>query len=101
MIIHPGFVGIDISKSHLDIFEGGRDQSERVANRQEAIAGLIERWRGGDVLVVFEATGHYDRRLRQALTAGGIRHARVNPARARDFARAAGFLAKTDAVDAG
>lgn len=100
MIIHPGFVGIDISKSHLDIFEGGRDQSERVPNRQEAIAGLIERWRGSDVLVVFEATGHYDRLLRRALTEGGVRHARINPARARDFARAAGFLAKTDAVDA-
>lgn len=100
MIIHPGFIGIDVAKSHLDIFEGGRDQVARTANRPEAIAGLIERWRGGDILVVFEATGHYDRPLRLALAAGGIRHARINPARARDFARAAGFLAKTDAVDA-
>jgi transposase len=30
----------------------------------------------------------------------GIRFARVNPARARDFARASGRLAKTDAIDA-
>jgi transposase len=98
MIIHPGFVGIDISKHHLDIFEGGREL--RIANAADAIAELAARWCSCDALVVFEATGHYDRLLRQVLTAGGIRHARINPARARDFARAAGFLAKTDAVDA-
>ena len=50
--------------------------------------------------MLFEATGRYDLVLRQALAAAGVRFARVNPARVRDFARAAGFLAKTDAVDA-
>jgi transposase len=100
MIIHPGFVGIDVAKHHLDIFEGGRDGTVRLANRQEAVAELIAHWRDSDVLIVFEATGHYDRLLRRALAEAGIRYARINPARARDFARAAGFLAKTDAVDA-
>ena len=38
--------------------------------------------------------------LRDALTAQGLAFARVNPARARDFARATGQLAKTDAIDA-
>ncbi|MFM9848300.1 MAG: transposase [Hyphomicrobiaceae bacterium] len=47
-----------------------------------------------------EATGAYDRTLRAALAAACIRALRVNPGRARDFARAAGYLAKTDAVDA-
>jgi transposase len=46
------------------------------------------------VLVLLEATGSYDRPLRQALTAAAIGFARVNPARARDFARATGMLAK-------
>jgi transposase len=100
MIIYPGFIGIDISKHHLDIFEGGCERAVRIANRREAIVSLLERWHGRDVFVVFEDTGHYDRLLRQALAAGDVRHARVNPSRARDFARAAGFLAKTDAVDA-
>jgi transposase len=52
------------------------------------------------VFVVFEATGVYDRALAEALHQAGIRFARINPARARDFARAGGQLAKTDAIDA-
>ena len=35
-----------------------------------------------------------------ALDRAGIAYFRVNPNRARDFARAAGYLAKTDAIDA-
>jgi len=38
--------------------------------------------------------------LRQALEQAGLRFVRINPARARDFARATGRLAKTDAIDA-
>jgi transposase len=100
MIIHPGFVGIDVSKAHLDVFDSRRGTCERIANTSTAIADLVDRWREEDVFVLFEATGHYDVRLRNGLANQGIRFARVNPARARDFARSAGFLAKTDAIDA-
>jgi transposase len=96
MNIHPGFVGIDVSKHFLDIFDNGR--TERVANTEENAAALAGRWHGSFVL--FEATGRYDTRLRKALQAAGVSFARVNPARARDFARATGQLAKTDAIDA-
>ncbi|WP_441499790.1 IS110 family transposase, partial [Bradyrhizobium sp. 2TAF36] len=64
-----------------------------------AITQIVARWRC-DVLVVFEATGVYDLELREALGQAGIRFARINPARARDFARASGQLAKTDPIDA-
>ena len=100
MIIHPGFIGIDVSKAHLDVFDSRRGSCERIANTPTAIVDLLERWRDENVFVLFEATGHYDIRLRQALADHGIRFTRVNPARARDFARSAGFLAKTDAIDA-
>jgi transposase len=60
----------------------------------------VARWRCGNVFVVFEATGIYDRELAEALRKAGIRFARINPARARDFARADGRLAKTDTIDA-
>jgi transposase len=96
MMIYSSFVGIDVSKHHLDIFADGR--SERFANSAKSVAGLVERWHGRFVL--FEATGRYDRALRQALEGAGIAFARVNPARARDFARATGRLAKTDRIDA-
>ena len=49
---------------------------------------------------MFEATGHYDAALRQALASAGVAHARVNPEQARDFAKAMGRRAKTDAIDA-
>jgi transposase len=100
MKIHPGFVGIDISKAHLDIFDGSIGTVRRIDNTFDAIAPLLAGWSGTNAFVLFEATGHYDRALRQALSGAGIAFARVNPARARDFARAAGILAKTDSIDA-
>lgn len=100
MIIHPGFVGCDVSKHHLDVFDAGSGQSQRRLNTADAAAALAHAAAQSGDLVVFEATGAYDRRLRDALAAAGARFVRVNPGRARDFARAAGFLAKTDKVDA-
>jgi transposase len=100
MKIHPGFVGIDISKQFLDVFDSSSGTVRRIDNLPAAIDALVAGWAGHDVFVLFEATGRYDKALRQALSVAGIAFARVNPARARDFARAAGFLAKTDAIDA-
>jgi len=96
MNIAPGFIGIDVSKDHLDLFDGA---ARRITNSPEAIAA----WVGGladPAFVLFEATGRYDRQLRQLLTQAGIGFSRVNPAQARAFARATGRLAKTDKIDA-
>lgn len=100
MIITPGVIGIDVSKHSLDVFEGGTERAVRIANSEESLAAMTARWADSGVFVLFEATGHYDARLRRALSAAHIPFARVNPARARDFARAAGILAKTDKIDA-
>lgn len=100
MIISPRCVGIDVSKRMLDIFDDAIGTAERIANAPQVITEQVARWRCGNVFVVFEATGVYDRELAKALHQAGIRFARINPARARDFARAHGRLAKTDAIDA-
>jgi transposase len=50
--------------------------------------------------VIFEATSVYDLRLIRALDEAGVPYHRANPRKARDYARSAGFLAKTDKVDA-
>ena len=100
MNIHPGVMGIDISKAALDIFDAAVGRPERMANAIAEVEALAKRCAAGGVFVLFEATGSYDAMLRRALSTAGVPFARVNPARARDFARAAGFLAKTDAVDA-
>ena len=100
MIITPDVVGIDVSKHTLDVFDAGLSRSETVPNSLQATAALAGALAGRGRFVVLEATGRYDGRLRRALEAAGVAYARVNPGRARDFARAAGFLAKTDKVDA-
>jgi transposase len=100
MTIAHRFIGIDISKAHLDIYDEGTGKSKRIANNRAAIAAILARWPRAGLRVIFEATGSYDRDLRTALEAAGLDYVRVNPARARDFARATSALAKTDAIDA-
>lgn len=101
MKIHPRFIGCDVCKHHLDIFEADGSRARRIDNSEAAIAA----WLAGlparsDRHIVFEATGRYDRRLAAMARARGVRFSRVNPARARDFARALGMMAKTDSLDA-
>ena len=100
MIVPLRCVGIDVSKRTLDIFDDAVGRPERIANASQPITEQVARWRCANVFVVFEATGVYDRELAEVLHRAGIRFARINPARARDFARATGRLAKTDAIDA-
>lgn len=100
MILHPVCLGIDVSKHWLDIGFGSRGPSRRIANEADAIAVFLAELVEPPALIVFEATGRYDRRLRLALARQGLRFARVPPGRSRDFARALGLRAKTDAIDA-
>ena len=100
MTIAHRFIGIDICKAHLDIYDEGTGKCERIANTPAAIAAILARWPRAGSRVIFEATGSYDRGLRTALEAADLGYVRVNPARARDFARATSALAKTDAIDA-
>jgi transposase len=100
MIIHPGFVGIDISKQYFDIYDGAVGRHERFANCDGDALVLALRFKASDSFVLFEATGRYDRVLMLALEKLGVTFARVNPKRARDFAKCTGRIAKTDAIDA-
>jgi transposase len=64
----------------------------------DALAGRLGAL--GPALVVLEATGGLERLAAAALAAAGLPVAVVNPRQVRDFARAVGQLAKTDALDA-
>ena len=95
------FVGIDVSKDHIDVALRPLDQVWRRSNTARAIAGLCRRLeRLAVALVVIEATGGYEVPVATKLAATGLEVAVVNPRHARDFARATGRLAKTDAIDA-
>lgn len=100
MTLHPCFIGCDIAKHHLDVFDETSGQGFRLANTAASIAAWLAGLDSRSAFVAFEATGPYDAALRQGLEQAGCRFVRVNPARARDFARATGHLAKTDAIDA-
>lgn len=101
MIIHPDFIGIDVSKAHLDIFDAERGQPERLPNNAQTGRALAERLSTRpNGFAIFEATGEYDRHLRHAFDVDKIAYARVNPQQARDFARAIGRRAKNDRLDA-
>lgn len=93
------FLGVDVAKDWLDISDrNGR--AERIDNTPEAVQAFAVRSAETAVRIVFEATGGYDRLLAEALAAAGVSFSRVNPRRARDFARAMGVIGKTDRVDA-
>ncbi|MFD1944769.1 IS110 family transposase, partial [Paradevosia shaoguanensis] len=100
MTLSPTWIGIDVSKAWLDIASSGGEGVQRIANTMDAIAAFAATLEREGTLVVLEASGVYDRSLRAGLALAGIGHVRVNPLRARDFARASGQLAKTDALDA-
>jgi transposase len=97
----PIFVGIDISKAHLDTALRPGPQVARYTNDPAGIAALIARLKPlTPALVVLEATGGLELPLVAALQVAEIPVAAINPRQARDFAKAIGRLAKTDRIDA-
>jgi transposase len=93
------FIGVDVAKDWIDVHQPGRKPS-RIDNIPSALQAFAVRCRKVGAWVIFEASGGYDRCLRDALEAADVAFTRVNPRQARDFARAMGVLGKTDRVDA-
>lgn len=95
------FVGIDVSSQTLEVASSAAAKTWQVANDAAGIEQLVGQLAGlRPALVVLEATGGYEFEAACALQATGLAVAVVNPRTARDFARAMGALAKTDALDA-
>ena len=95
------FVGIDVAKDRLDLHVLPSGESFAVARDSKALEALVERLGAlAPTLVVLEATGGFEVAVASALAAARLPLAVVNPRQIRDFARALGLLAKTDALDA-
>src|SRR5438094_5926941 len=96
----PVFVGIDVSHAQLDVAvrPGTRFSA---SNDEPGIVTVVEELRAlAPTLIVLEATGSLEVPLTSALAAARLPVVVVNPRHVRDFAKAAGQLAKTDALDA-
>lgn len=95
------FVGIDVSKAHLDVAVHGDAEVRRVSNNESGIEALVsELAELKPSLVVLEATGGFEMPVAVALTSAQIPLVIANPRQTRDFARSTGQLAKTDVIDA-
>lgn len=94
-------VGMDVSKERLDIALWPAGESWNCTQSPddlEALAGRIGEI--GPALVLLEATGGLEMPIAGELSVAGVPVAIVNPRQVRDFAKAIGKLAKTDAIDA-
>ena len=94
-------VGIDVAKDRLDVAQRPGTEAWGVTNDERGIADLVARLKAlRPTLVVLEATGGIELPVVGALAAAGLPVVVVNPRQVREFARATGRLAKTDAIDA-
>jgi transposase len=96
------WVGLDVAKAHIDVAVLPTCTRLQVPNDESGHATLVASLLAATpTLVVLEATGGYETAVAAALALAGLPVAVVNPRQVRDFARALGYLAKTDAIDAG
>lgn len=96
-------IGIDVSKSHLDVFILPDETLFRVENTDDGIDQLIKKIRPlkkSIVRIAMEATAGYEKHVCRKLSDAGYPAMVTNPKQIRDYARAIGHLAKTDILDA-
>jgi transposase len=94
-------IGIDVAKQYFDLHILKTAQDRRLENSTGGIGKCVALCNKiKPELIVMEATGGYELALAATLQAEGFAVAVVNPRRIRDFARAAGQIAKTDKLDA-
>jgi Transposase len=94
------YLGVDIAKSYLDGAIGA--EKRRFSNDEQGHRQLIKwvKQLSAAVQVICESSGGYERALVQVLVRAGVKISLVQANRVRQFARAAGILAKTDCIDA-
>ena len=94
------YIGVDVAKASLDV--AWAEHSRRFANNKSGL-GALTKWIKQSPLAVHlicEASGGYERGLLDAAQHNGIKVSLVQANRVRQYARAAGILAKTDKLDA-
>ena len=95
------FVGIDISKTRLDLAIYPQGAVESATHDEPGILRVVHRLQAlQPTSIVLEATGGFERGMVRALAAAQLPVIVVNPRQVRDFAKATGQLAKTDTLDA-
>jgi transposase len=95
------YVGIDVSKAHLDVALHPSGEGFRFANDEAGIGEIVSRLAPlAPARIVLEATGGWERAVVVALAEAKLPVVVVNPRQVRDYAKSIGKLAKTDGLDA-
>lgn len=95
------YVGIDVAKAQLDVAVRPTNDRWAIPHHAAGIRQLVARLQAlAPIIVVLEASGGLELPLVAALATAAVPVVVVNPRQVRDFARATGQLAKTDALDA-
>lgn len=95
------WIGIDVAKDHLDVYVRPSAELFQVPNTEAGIAQLVQRLAPlQPMLVVMEATGGLEIPAAVGLSRAQLPVSIINPRQVRDFAKATGKRAKTDALDA-
>lgn len=95
-------LGVDISKDKLDMTLLPGNNYYQIKNTQAAIKGFFKNQLTSleDLtLIVFEATGGYEKTLQAYLIAASLPYHKAHPTRVHRFAEAKGYYAKTDKID--
>lgn len=95
-------VGIDVSKDKLDVYVLPSKKHYVIKNTRTSVQSFFKNKVCMDSieLVVFEATGGYEKLLHEFLLNQSMPHHKAHPLRARRFAESKGYFAKTDRIDA-
>ena len=94
-------IGIDICNARLDVADDANSLPWSGANNDAGIGSLGKRLQTlQPTLIVMEATGGLETLLYATFTTAGLPAVVMNPRQVRDFAKALGTLAQTDALDA-
>lgn len=93
------FIGCDVGKADIVVFDSRTGQTHTWPNQPDALARSVAML-DATCLVVCEATGGYEAALLQAVGQAGHAAHRADARKVKAFIRSFGTLGKTDAIDA-
>ncbi|MBO5284486.1 MAG: transposase [Alphaproteobacteria bacterium] len=98
---NKSFIGIDVSKDKLDIFNSVTGEVNSIVNSKGAILKYIKSLDlSEDLYIVIDLTGGYEALCVKLFYIKGFKVIRAEGRKVKAFARALGINAKTDKIDA-
>ncbi|MBR1649286.1 MAG: IS110 family transposase [Alphaproteobacteria bacterium] len=95
------FIGIDVSKYKLDIFNSSTGELKKIENSKAAIRQYIRALEfSEDLYIIIDLTGGYEALCVNMFFEKGFKVIRAEGRKVKNFARAMGITAKTDTIDA-